>query len=81
MFEDLAPGWHARADQLLETAIDSTLDMAAAVDGLDETEAVAMLTYSIIDLGISRHVLAQAVAGLAVRMRRTNSREPFPTLE
>jgi hypothetical protein len=81
MFKDKPPAWHAKADQLLETAIDSSLEMAAAVDHLDENEAVYVLAYSILALDVPREFLAAAVAGLSVRLRRISTRGPVPSPE
>lgn len=63
-------------DQVLEQAIEDTLRLAAAYDGLDELEAgqaMARHLLSTMPAG-PPYSLASACAGLAIRMHRLKER-------
>jgi hypothetical protein len=80
MFND-SPAHRAHADRLLEAAIDSAMEMAAAADELDESEAVAATLAVIVQQNPPLEALAMVVAALSIRLRRVSNRGPVPSLE
>ncbi len=66
----MTPGERAKADQLIEKAIQRTLMLNEDLQHLDEVEAIQVLAQGLLDQGLDRRSLATSTAAFAVRLYR-----------